>query len=58
MRLDLTDERLRARITRLRGDRIRLVLDYPSEPRYRDVVMEALAELLRRDGDDERAEAA
>lgn len=47
MLLDLEDERLRARITRLSGDRARLVLDYPAEARYRDAVLTALSDLLR-----------
>lgn len=47
MLLDLEDERLRARINRLPGDRVRLVLDYPAEDRYRRQVMSALADIIR-----------
>jgi hypothetical protein len=47
MLLDLEDERLKARISRVSGDRVRLVLDYPAEPRYRQAVLRALSDLLR-----------
>ena len=47
MRLELDDERLRARVSRLTGDRVRLVLDYPAEPHYRDAVLTVLSDLLR-----------
>lgn len=46
MLLDLEDERVLARIRRLGGDRVRLTLEYPAEPRYREAVFAALAELL------------
>ena len=50
MLLDLEDERVLARIRRLNGDRVRLVLEYPAEARYREAVLSALAELIRTGG--------
>ena len=47
MVLDIEDVELHARISRITGDRIRLVLEYPRQPEYRDKVMLALSELLR-----------
>lgn len=47
MLLDLEDERLRVKVGPLSGGRSRLVIDYPSEPKYRDAVLTALATLLR-----------
>lgn len=47
MLLDLEDERVLARIRRLNGDRVRLVVEYPAEARYREAVLSALAELIR-----------
>ncbi len=47
MLLDLGDERFRARTQLIRGDRVRLVLEYPAEDRYRNTIRADLAELLR-----------
>ena len=47
MLLDLEDKELRVRLTGLTGGRMRLVIDYPADPRYRESVFGALAELLR-----------
>lgn len=47
MLLDLAEPGIQARITLLKGDRVRLVLDYPSEAPYRDKVLSALSEILR-----------
>ena len=47
MLLSLEDSLVRARVSRLSGNRLRLTLDYPCDPQYRDRVMTALADLLR-----------
>lgn len=47
MLLDLEDGRLRARISSLSGNRIRLVLDYPHEAAYRTRILTALSDILR-----------
>ena len=40
-------EQFTARIGLTRDDRMRLTLEYPCEPAYRDRVMQALADLIR-----------
>ena len=47
MLLDLAEPGIQARITLLKGERVRLVLDYPREAPYRARVLAALSELLR-----------
>lgn len=47
MLLDLDDVQIRARLSSLSHDRIRLTLDYPRRADYRDKIMNALADLLR-----------
>lgn len=47
MLLDLEDVNIRARIALAPRDRVRLTLEYPHLPRYRDRVLNALADLLR-----------
>jgi len=47
MQLDLEDERLKAKVCLLSGDRARLTLEYPLEEHYRRTVIAALAEMLR-----------
>lgn len=47
MTLDLEDRLIRVRLRTLSDGNSRLVLDYPSEPRYRDAVLTALADLIR-----------
>ena len=33
--------------TKVKGERVRLMVDYPRTPYYRDLVMDALADLLK-----------
>ena len=47
MLLSLNDNQLRARITRIPGDRYRLTLEYPINGSYTARVRVALADLLR-----------
>lgn len=47
MRLDIEDDRLRARIGPIRENMLRLVLEYPREEPYPERVRTALADLLR-----------
>lgn len=47
MLLELEDTDIRAKITLIDKNRVRLTIDYPRETRYRDRVMAALADLLR-----------
>src|ERR1041385_3993663 len=47
MRLDVEDPRLNVRIGGLSDGRTRLVVDYPTEPRYCNAVLDALSNLIR-----------
>lgn len=47
MILDLADKEIRVRLAPVSGGCVRLTLDYPNEPHYRDRVMQALSDLLR-----------
>lgn len=52
MQLDLADPLLLAKLTRLPGSlrrptRMRLVVEYPDDPEYRDRVLGALGDMLR-----------
>lgn len=47
MLLDLDDVRIISRFTYIRGDRIRLTIEYPRTTEYRDRIMDALADILR-----------
>lgn len=49
MVIDLDDSRLRCRINPLDKGRMRLILDYPAEPDYRNAVLAAVWNLLAPD---------
>lgn len=46
MLLDIADERLKVRLAVPRDGVNRLIIEYPHEPEYRDLVMGALANLI------------
>jgi hypothetical protein len=47
MLFDLDDVDVKARIVPCAQNRVRLTLEYPREPKYRDMVLSALCEMLR-----------
>jgi hypothetical protein len=47
MVLDLEVERIKATLRRLPENRVKLTIEYPSEPYFRNKVLSALSDLIR-----------